>query len=279
MPELPEVETVVRDLRPHLPGRRIVDVEIPRGDVIRGDPGAFRSDVRGRRLEAVRRRGKNVVLPLDDGATVVVNLGMTGRLLRRPDGSDSPPDHLAVSFGLSGGGHLLYDDVRRFGRLEVLDAPGWRRRSAELGPEPLDRELTGEGLHARLQRSRAPIRSWLLDQGRIAGVGNIYANEVLWRAEVHPRRPARSLGPGEAGAVLSSLREVLTAAIRRRGTTIRDFRDADGRPGEFASRLRVYGREGEACPRCGAGVERIVFGGRPAFVCSRCQDPPSGVTP
>jgi len=262
VPELPEVETIVRGLRPRITGRRVADAEILRGDVVGQPEATFRRRAKRRRVEGVSRRGKNVVVELDGGSVLLVNLGMTGRLLVRIHFED--------------GGRLVYDDVRRFGRLEVLGSAEWKDRDASLGREPLSDGLTPGELDVLLGGSRSPIRSWLLDQRKLAGVGNIYANESLFRARIHPRRPARSLEPADVRRLHRALREVLTAAIGEGGTTIRDYRDADGEEGAFSGRLLAYGREGEPCPRCGAAIRRIVFGGRSAFLCPRCQEEPPG---
>lgn len=274
MPELPEAETIVRGLRRTLPGRRIREVAVLHADVLPQGPDPFRSRTKDRRIVDVHRRGKNIVLDLQRDGVVLVNLGMTGKLLPDPPREGpSAPTHPALRFELDDGGVLVYDDVRRFGRVEVLDADGWRERSGALGPEPLDPGFEAGDLAEGLARSRAPVRSWLLDQNRIAGVGNIYANEALFGARLHPRRPARSLDAAEARALHASLRRVLRSAIGAGGTTFRDYRDATGEEGRYSSQLRVYDREGEACTRCGTSVVRIVFGGRSAFLCPDCQRP------
>lgn len=272
MPELPEAETIVRGLRPTLSGRRIRGVEVIHADILPQGAGPFRSRTKGRGIVDVQRRGKNIVLELDRDGILLVNLGMTGKLLPDPP-SEGPAasTHPALRFELDDAGELIYDDVRRFGRVEILDGDGWRDRSGELGPEPLDPAFTARDLADALGRSRSPVRSWLLDQRRIAGVGNIYANEALFRARIHPRRPARSLADAEAGALHASLRRVLRSAIDAGGTTLRDYRDASGEEGRYSSRLQVYDREDEPCPRCAASVLRIVFGGRSAFLCPGCQ--------
>lgn len=288
MPELPEAETIVRGLRPALRGARIVRSEILHADVLRQEPGRFRARIRSRTIRDVERRGKNVVLALENASVILVNLGMTGRLLPR-NPSDPPTSHPAVRFHLAqapgpgtgveeapdgpaaGRGVLVYDDVRRFGAVEVLEPAEWKERSTALGPEPLAPDYDAERLGRDLGASRSPVRSWLLDQRKVAGVGNIYANEALHRAGVHPRRPARSLLFAEVEALHEALRTVLREAIRARGTTIRDYRDASGESGGFAPDLLVYGREGEPCGRCGTDVRRVVFGGRSAFLCPRCQ--------
>jgi formamidopyrimidine-DNA glycosylase len=211
----------------------------------------------------------------------VVNLGMTGRLLFHPTpwppglgGAGEGPTHVAVNFSLAAGGHLLYADSRRFGSLRLFKPDDWERESARLGPEPLDPALTAGELHARLSRSRSPIRSWLLDQTKIAGVGNIYASEALFRAGIHPRRSAQGLNRQESGHLLTAMRDVLEEAIRARGTTLRDYRTASGDRGDFAPSLQAYGRDGGPCRRCNTPIQRIVFGNRSAFLCPRCQVEP-----
>jgi formamidopyrimidine-DNA glycosylase len=274
MPELPEAETLVRGLRPVLTGRSIVQARVHHADVLRVPARRFRDRVRGRRIIAVERRAKNVLIRLDDGV-LVVNLGMTGWLapLGLRDADPPRPTHPAITFRLDRG-RLVFDDVRRFGCVEALDSDRWNERDRALGPEPLEDAFTWEILAERLAASRSPLRSWLLDQRRVAGVGNIYACEACFRAGVHPRRSARSLSEAEARGLHAGIRDVLAGAVAAGGTTIRDYRNADGDPGEFARRLAVYGREGQPCPRCNAAVERIVFGNRSAFYCPRCQPAP-----
>jgi len=281
VPELPEAETIVRGLRRLVPGRTVVDVRIVQDDVLRGGPGALRHGVIGRTFTAVDRRGKNVVFLIDEGSRLVVNLGMTGRLLvasPEPDpGGEgwgallTESTHPAVRFVLDDGRWLVFDDVRRFGTVEHLSPEEWRAMDRRMGPEPLSGDFTAELLGERLARSRAPIRSWLLDQRRIAGVGNIYAAEALWRARVDPTRPARSLARDEVRRLHRGMRDVLRRAVAAGGTTLRDYRDAEGREGAFGRRLSVYGREGEGCPRCGTKIERVVFANRSAFFCPGCQ--------
>lgn len=269
MPELPEAETIVRGLRPTLHGAVISRARVLRPDILRTSPARFRKHVSGRRIAQVGRRGKNIVMKLDPPAFLVVNLGMTGRLLTLP--SASPSTHPAVRFTLDDGGVLIYDDVRRFGAVEILTPGEWKSRSEAMGPEPLDGRFTGREMFARLQTSRSPIRSWLLDQRRVAGVGNIYANEALWRARVHPARPANTLTRKEGDALHRAIRSVLLSAIKHGGTTLRNYRDASGKRGNNARRLGVYGRVRQPCARCGTEIERIVFGNRSAFLCPECQ--------
>ena len=272
MPELPEAETIARGLAGVLPGRVIRTVTVLRDDVVAEPAGQFGAALAGRRFRDISRRGKNVVLALDDDARVVVNLGMTGRLVPGP-GSEPPPasTHPAVVFHLQDGGCVTYDDVRRFGCLRRLSHVEWTRWSRRLGPEPLSRAFTGRRLSAILSRSRSPVRSLLLDQRKIAGAGNIYAVEALWFARIHPRTPANEVGDAAAVRLHRALRRVLRAAVDAGGTTLRNYRAPDGNEGLFRRRLHAYGREGRPCVRCRTPIERIVFGGRSAFRCPRCQ--------
>jgi formamidopyrimidine-DNA glycosylase len=273
VPELPEAETIVRGLRPTIVGRRVQRTEVVHADVLRQPARRFADRVRGRTVVAVERRGKNVILRLDEGRVVAVNLGMTGRLLPVAAGEREAAgwSHPAVRFRFHGGGALVFDDTRRFGTVECLATDEWLERSARLGPEPLDSNFTPAGLHAALAVSRSPVRSWLLDQRKIAGVGNIYANEALHLARIHPERQARLVDLERATALHRGIRSVLQAAIDAGGTTIRDYRTAEGAPGRYARRLLVYGRDREACGQCGTAIRRIVFGGRSAFYCPSCQ--------
>lgn len=277
MPELPEAETLVRGLRPLIPGSTVLRVTVHHADVLRTGARAFRNAARHRTITGVERRAKNVVMPLDEGAAfLVVNLGMTGGLIPRGFGPASAdrartPTHPAIRFGFRGGRSLVFNDVRRFGTVEVLSGEEWAARSAAMGPEPLGPDFTPEALLRGLQRSRTPLRNWLLDQKRIAGVGNIYASEGGFRAGVRPDRPADTLSETEARRLHRGLREVLTRAIEHGGTTLQDYRNAEGRPGLFGTLLQVYGREGEPCVRCGSAIERLVLSNRSAFFCPECQ--------
>jgi formamidopyrimidine-DNA glycosylase len=276
MPELPEAETIVRGLRPAVVGRRIARAEVLKPDVLRERKSSFAPKVRNREIVAVERRAKNVLLLLEGGRRIAVNLGMTGRLLpfREPPRGARRPTHPAVRFRFADGGVLFFDDTRRFGTVECLTDEEWRVREARFGPEPLGDGWTAAALHAALGTSRSPVRSWLLDQRRVAGVGNIYAAEALFLAGIHPQRPASSVTTVEASALHGAIRSVLADAIDEGGTTIRDYRNAIGGEGGYASLLWVYGRDGEPCRRCGETVERVVFANRSAFLCPRCQPVP-----
>jgi formamidopyrimidine-DNA glycosylase len=256
-------------------GRCIRRTEVLHADVLREPKARFSTKVRGRRIEAVERRGKNVIFRLESGDVLAVNLGMTGQLLpfhHDPTDRDRP-SHPAVRFRLDPAGVLVFNDTRRFGTVECLSSQEWSDRSRRMGPEPLGPHFTLRSFRPALEASRSPIRSWLLDQRKIAGVGNIYANEALYLARVHPQKPARDLDASEAARLHRALRRVLEDAVRAGGTTIRDYRSADGARGKYVNRLQVYGRVGERCRRCGATVERIVFGNRSAFLCPGCQAP------
>jgi formamidopyrimidine-DNA glycosylase len=275
MPELPEAETIVRGLRPAITGRRIERVEVPKPDVLREGRRSFSAKVRGRTIGSVERRAKNVLIVLDRGRRIAVNLGMTGQLLPfpRPPRGRRRPTHPAVRFRFDDGSLLVFNDTRRFGTVECLDPEEWSEREARFGPEPLDPAYAPSQLAAALGTSRAPIRSWLLDQRRIAGIGNIYAAEALFLSGIHPERPARSIDLEEATRLHGSIRMVLEDAIDEGGTTIRDYRNAIGGEGGYARLLFVYGRHGRPCRRCGAPIERLVISNRSAFFCPTCQPP------
>lgn len=275
MPELPEAETIVRGLRVPLATARITGLRVIHSDVLDGDPETLAASVKTRRITDVTRRGKNIVVHLAPPALLVVNLGMSGRLLHRPpDDPSPPPTHPALVFGLDAGGSLIYHDVRRFGRVQLLSPDEYAGWSSSLGPEPLGSAFTATALAEALGRSISPVRSWLLDQRKVAGVGNIYANEALHWARIHPRTPSSRIDGPAARRLHHSIQRVLREAIEARGTTLRDYRTAQGWEGSYAPRLRVYGRDGGSCPRCPGTVQRIVFGNRAAFLCPRCQPEP-----
>lgn len=280
MPELPEAETIVRGIRPTAVGRRIDAVEIVHRDVLLTPARRLARGLSGRRIAGVGRRAKNILIRLDDDSVIWINLGMTGAVLplRRPSGSaparrryGAAATHPTVVFGLDDGVDLVFDDSRRFGTVQHLDREASAEHSAMFGPEPLEDEFTADGLWQALRTSRSPVRNWLLDQRRVAGVGNIYANEALWIAGIHPARPARGVRLPEAAALHAALRDILAASIRSGGTTIRDYRNAEGGAGEFVRQLKVYDREGSPCRRCRTSIRRLVLSGRSAFFCPACQ--------
>lgn len=274
MPELPEVETIRRDLADEVVGRTIRDVRIHQADIVMdGTPaGAFGRRVRGRRIRGLDRRAKYLVFRLDGPLVLQVQLRMTGRFAL---GAELPdPDefsHVAAELLLDDGRTLFYDDVRRLGGLRLLSPEAWREIEAGLGPEPLRPEFTPVDLAEALAESRAPVKNRLLDQGRIAGLGNIYAAEALHRAGLDPRRPAGELDREEVLRLHGAIRATLLAALEHAGTTFRDYRAVDGREGRYRERLAVYARSGEPCPRCTSEVERIVQAGRSTYFCPGCQ--------
>ncbi|MDP2653618.1 MAG: bifunctional DNA-formamidopyrimidine glycosylase/DNA-(apurinic or apyrimidinic site) lyase [Candidatus Omnitrophota bacterium] len=271
MPELPEIETIANDLRDKIVGDTIRDVEILDKRVICGmSVRCFGRDLAGRRITAVFRLGKAVVLGLGGGARyLVVQPMMTGQLIVKPAKKITSATRLI--FKLSNRGYLHYNDVRLFGRLQIVrkpeDVPYLRR----LGPDPLSKDFSKDGLAQALEARALPIKSWLMNSRAVAGIGNIYASEILFRCGIHPRRQARLLTPKEIKRLHSSVITVLKEAIRWRGVSMRDYRDADGNKGSYMSRIRVYGRAGAPCPRCRGRIERIILSGRSTFFCGVCQ--------
>lgn len=273
MPELPEAETIVRDLRRRVVGSAITRIAVPRPDVLVPplDTRRLQAGLHGHRIAGCSRRAKKVVLSLEDDRRIVIHLGMTGRVMTSDAAPAAELRHVVVRIGLEDGRAILFDDARRFGRLEILDPADWPAWSAALGPEPLSAAFTADSLLSGLRRSISPIRNWLLDQKRVAGIGNIYACEALFRAGVRPARRARSLTRREAAALHAAIRDVLREAIRARGTTFRDYRDAEGGRGAFQQRLAVYDREGLPCFACSRPIRRTVLANRSAFHCPGCQ--------
>jgi formamidopyrimidine-DNA glycosylase len=278
MPELPEVETIRRQLAPYLEGRRLERLEVLDARWCEpAEPGALEDAVQGRLIERVGRRGKYLILGLQDDVHVVMHLRMTGNLLlvREPD-DVADRSHLRVRFELDTGERLLFVDVRRFGTGVVLlgsDALA-DYFSARLGVEPLSPDFTAEALRAIARGRRAPVKAFLLTQERIAGVGNIYADEALFRARIHPLRPVGALRRPQLAALRDAVVETLEEGIDARGATIDDFRDADGAEGSFQDRFLVHTREGEPCPRCGSPIRKLRAAGRGTYVCERCQPRP-----
>jgi formamidopyrimidine-DNA glycosylase len=274
MPELPEVETIRRELAPALEGRTIQAIRVRHADILLGPRRrpAFRARVEGRRVVAVDRRGKWLLFRLDDGV-LVTQLRMTGRFC--VGAGPTPPvtdfRHVAAEFDLDDGRTLFYDDVRRLGGFLWLTPAGWEREESRFGPEPLSAGFRAVALGKALARGSAPVKNALLDQSRVAGIGNIYASEVLHGAAIDPRRPGSSLTGPEVRSLHRSVRRVLRQSLESAGTTLRDYRAVNGRSGRFQSRLRVYGRAGQPCRRCGTEVERIVQAGRSTFFCPGCQ--------
>jgi formamidopyrimidine-DNA glycosylase len=256
LPELPEVETVVRSLQA-LRGRRMRNVEVRQRRVAPGDLDG----VVGKRIRAVTRRGKFIVMTLDSGV-LLVHLGMTGKLLLSGD----IKKHTHVVFTLDRG-VLLYEDSRQFGRVEFAEALPARVQA--LGPEPLD--VTFDEFAAALRKRKAQMKALLLNQGFLAGIGNIYADEALHRAGIHPRANSARLSQPRMRALYDAIRQVLQAAIAAKGSSISDYVDADGRRGSFQDEHLVYQRTGEPCRKCGRAIKRILVSQRGTHFCAKCQ--------
>jgi formamidopyrimidine-DNA glycosylase len=273
VPELPEVETVRRRLAPVLEGATIARAEIVDPRLTRPvDPASVAASLVGERIAAVERRGKYLLWRLESGRTLVVHFRMTGSL-RHARAGELPDDaYRRATVALDTGTDVAYRDVRRFGTWEILDEAHLRPYlAARLGPEPLAPSFTAARLGALASGRKTPIKAFLLDQRRIAGVGNIYADEALWRARIHPRRPAGELDAVEIGRIHRALRAALRRGVALRGSTLRDYRTPDGDTGGMQHEFHVYGRLGEPCDRCGRPIERIVVAGRGTWLCPRCQ--------
>ena len=274
MPELPETETIARDLDGAIRGRRIEKVSIRKADVLReATPRSIARRLRHKTILRSWRRAKLVVIDLDSGDRIVVQPRFTGALLI-DDGSLSPAQliYSTLRLGLDDGRALHYADVRRLGTVALMDADRFEEYSGKLGIEPLDREFTAAHLSAVLRATSQPVKKVLMEQRKIAGIGNIYANEALWRARIDPSRPAASVSLEEAERLRGSIVGVLEEAIEARGTSFRDYRDARGQRGGFVEKLQAYGRGGLPCPRCGRKlVSTHAVDGRATTLCVNCQ--------
>ena len=281
MPELPEVETIRRQLAPALEGRVLERLEVldPRW-CEPAPPDEVADAVAGRVIESLGRRGKYLILEHEDDVHLVMHLRMTGNLLL-VSGQDSEPPYVRVRLLLDDGNRLLFSDVRRFGTGVVLLGSEARDAyfAARLGVEPLGPDFTADALRALARGRRAPVKAFLLTQERIAGVGNIYADEALFRARIHPLRPVGTLRRGQLESLREAIVETLEEGIDARGATIDDFRNADGASGAFQDRFLAYGREGEPCVRCGTPIRKLRAAGRGTYVCERCQRRPRARRP
>jgi formamidopyrimidine-DNA glycosylase len=275
MPELPEVETVRLGLEQAMAGRLLLRVMQRRPDLRRPFPPLFEKRLTGRRIDSLSRRAKYLALHLDDGAAVLVHLGMSGRLLVGRQSNDPFGAHDHVVFDLDDGGRVVFNDARRFGLMDLtcsalLDEHPLLR---DIGPEPLGDHFTPKLLASRIAGKSSAIKIVLLDQTVVAGIGNIYASEALYRAGIDPTRAAHSLKPAEIARLAPSIQAVLTEAIAAGGSSLRDHRRPDGELGYFQHGFKVYDREGEPCPgcTCRTGIQRIVQGGRSTFYCAKRQ--------
>lgn len=272
MPELPEVEIIRRQLEGELLGTGIAacEVGLPRL-VTHPSPRTYRRKLAGRTIDGVRRRGKYLILELDGGLDLVLHLGMTGSLVIAPP-HEERPRHTHLVFHLDDGRDLLFVDPRTFGETALLPRGDHRplRGLHAMGPEPLEEGFSRDAMASCL-RGRCRVKSALMDQSRLAGVGNIYADEALHRAGIHPMRRLDALSPREIEALYLAVREVLSEAIARGGSSVSDYVDLRGERGGFQDEHRVYRREGEGCPDCGATICREVVGGRSSYFCPACQ--------
>src|SRR5918998_4128566 len=274
MPELPEVETIRRHLAPHVEGRVLSALEVLDERWCRPLAGAeVAAAVVGRRVEALGRRGKYLIWELEDDVHLMLHLRMTGTLLLDPP---APPRHARVRFGLDDGRELYFDDPPRFGTGALALGSAAREEffAARLGVEPFSPDFTSAHLYALTKLSRAPIKAFLLDQRKVAGVGNIYADEALFRARIHPLRPARRLSRAQCAALHDAVIVSLEAGIEAKGASIDDFRDPDGVQGSFQDRFLIHLREGEPCLVCGRAVRKLRAAGRGTYVCEGCQPRP-----
>ena len=280
MPELPEVETVRRGLQPHLEGQRIARAEARRPDLRWPLPVDLVQVLTGATVTALRRRSKYLLADLDRGPTLLMHLGMSGRMLvqgQAPGDFHRDPailprhDHVVLTTGA--GTTITFNDARRFGMVDLIREGETHPLLAHLGPEPFDPTFTPDYLRAVFAGRRAPVKQALLDQRIVAGLGNIYVSEALWRAGIDPRRAAGRIGPARIAALVGHIRDVLTDAIAAGGSSLRDHRQATGELGYFQHAFRTYDREGQPClrPGCTGTIRRIVQSGRSSFYCPVCQ--------
>jgi formamidopyrimidine-DNA glycosylase len=276
MPELPEVESLRQILARSAVGRTIVDTAIGAAPLRRRATADFGGAIRGRKIERISRRAKYLMIELAGNGILLVHLGMSGSLTHRGRGFDDrefDPRHDHIAFTLDDGTRMVFNDPRRFGIVRLVER-GALKDVAELrglGPEPLAAEFDAAFLAHKTRGRRVAIKNLLMDQRIVAGIGNIYAAEILFRAGVRPTRRAGRVTHAEIEKIVRATREVLRAAISSRGTTFRSYRDSRGRPGRFARRLMVYRREGEPCHRCSTPIRNVILGQRASFYCPKCQ--------
>jgi formamidopyrimidine-DNA glycosylase len=279
MPELPEVETIRARLAPRLEGRSLERVEIVDPRLTRPEPPeAIAAELEGERITGVGRRGKYLVFAFESGRHLLVHLRMTGNVEHPARGGLAADPYRRAVVTLDDGSDVAYRDVRRFGTWALLE-PGELDdyfAARRLGGEPLERGFTTRALTESLAGRRAPIKAALLDQRAAAGIGNIYADEALWRAKIHPLRAAGSLDDDEIARLRKAIRAALEMGIARQGATLRDYRDPEGRRGRMQDEFKVYGRAGQPCPRCGTPIEKTRAGGRGTWYCPHCQRPDPG---
>lgn len=274
MPEMPEVEIIRRYLDKQTAGKKIMDLDIRLPRMIKWpDTEGFRAMVTGRTIKGMNRRGKYLLMELDNGNEVVFHLRMTGRLVFEPTGKTTD-SHARVIFHLQDGASLVYGDTRTLGTIHGIkpEERTMLKGLAEMGPEPLSADFTAKYLEQAVSRRKTAIKSFLLNQKYIGGIGNIYADEALFLAGIHPLRPASSLSAGECQRLLKSVNQVIAAGIEDGGTTFRDYQNGEGGKGSHQDHLYVYARKGEPCRNCQTPIERIIVGGRGTHFCPHCQE-------
>ena len=280
MPELPEVETTRLGLVPVMEGREILRAQVNRPDLRWPFPPRMAERLTGALVLRLNRRSKYILADLSTGETLLIHLGMSGRMLisgamlgRFHHDHPAPQKHDHVVLDMAGGARVTFNDARRFGAMDLIatDRTMTHPLLATIGPEPLGNGFNAASLSTRLAHRTAPIKALLLDQRVVAGLGNIYVCEVLFRAKIHPARPAGSLSPAETAALVPLIRQVLTEAITAGGSSLRDFRQTDGELGYFQHRFQVYDREGDPCRICTGPITRTVQSGRSSFYCPACQ--------
>ncbi|SDP13538.1 DNA-(apurinic or apyrimidinic site) lyase [Selenomonas ruminantium] len=274
MPEMPEVEIIRRYLDKQTAGKKIMDLDIRLPRMIKWpDTEGFRDMVTGRTIKGMNRRGKYLLMELDNGNEVVFHLRMTGRLVFEPTGKTTD-SHARVIFHLQYGASLVYGDTRTLGTIHGIkpEERTMLKGLAEMGPEPLSADFTAKYLEQAVSRRKTAIKSFLLNQKYIGGIGNIYADEALFLAGIHPLRPASSLSAGECQRLWESVNQVIAAGIEDGGTTFRDYQNGEGGKGSHQDHLYVYARKGEPCRNCQTPIERIIVGGRGTHFCPHCQE-------
>ncbi len=278
MPELPEVETVMQGLMPVMDGQRILRAEMRREGLRWPFPERFAARLTGARVQGMHRRAKYILMALDSGESLLVHLGMSGKITIDESGDEPPAKHDHVVLDMENGTRILFNDPRRFGSLDLVPSanPEAHKLLASLGPEPLGNRFDAEYFGEQLKRRKTPIKSAMLDQKIVAGLGNIYVCEALWRAGISPLSSSAALNPAHVAALTGHIRDVLREAIRAGGSSLKDYRQANGELGYFQHSFKTYGREGEACqkPDCHGEIVRITQAGRSSFYCPACQNTP-----
>lgn len=275
MPELPEVETIRRSLVEKIKGKSFVGVEVLLEKMVKGiSLNSLSGELKGRKINKIDRRGKYLIMHLSGGLAMVIHLRMTGQLICC-DAEEEKSKHTHVVFELNDHQHLRFVDQRQFGKVQFVQEAELSQVAGlkTLGVEPLSDAFTREYFKKLIKAKRTKIKPFLLDQTYIAGIGNIYADEALFRAMINPEKIAATMSPREVSRLYIAIREVLTEGIENKGTSIKDYIDGEGNKGDNQNNLRVYGRDGEACVKCGKIIERKTIGGRSSHYCPKCQKP------